>query len=269
MTDPNSSKAEFLSIFNKISHLSKEDILFGAGEEYKSELELLQGFARRKVDENALAQKSQTDPDLVMRMRKVTEIMYFANLRNEMNVANRIANSSDPFGILSSLSYYEAYKSTVATEFEGSNLRPGDRVLFLGSGPLPISLIIFCQLFEIGGLGVEREHRFCELANHVLESLRLTGKIGIQNGDHFSLPPAREFQHLFIALDAEPKTEILNQMERVLPSGMQFSLRVNPATNVISNDIKRQYLSSPHFQMRSQAAPIAPGVNSVVFLVKT
>jgi hypothetical protein len=268
MTDYNSFRTEFLTVFHKISHLTKDDILFGPMEEYEPALESLRKFGQRKVD-NSLVERSQANPDVVRSLKKVTEIMYYSNLRRELEDAKRIINSPDPWQVLENLPYYEPYKSTVCMEHREGGPFSNNRIFFLGSGPLPLSLILFCRLFGVESIGIEREKEFYDISLNVLHKLKLTDKITIIHGDHFSIPFELQFDHLFVALDAEPKIDILKELENHLPTGAKFSIRVNPATNVIANDTKNNYLASAAFRVTSQADAVLPGLNSVIFFIKT
>ncbi len=264
---PRTLKTEFLEIYNKISHLSGDDILFGNIEKYLPYIESLRKLGQRKVS-HSLKERSKKIPKITKSLRKVSEIMYFSNLRREIEDSKRITKDTNSFEAIKKLSYYNEYKSTISTEVKGAGLRKGDKLLFLGSGPLPISLILFSYFFNIDSIGIERERKFCDYSKNLIKKLGMEDRIKIIHGDHFSLPFNEKFEHLIIALDAEPKDEIFNHLQNNLLSGTQFSFRINPATNVLIDDAKVKYLTSLSFTTKlfSEAEP--PGVNSVIFMKK-
>ena len=77
--------------------------------------------------------------DVITRFRS----MYIAKL--EFEHAKSILKSSDPWEALKNFVHLPNYLQLARTEYQGSGLKPGDHVLFLGSGPLPLTLIILCH----------------------------------------------------------------------------------------------------------------------------
>ena len=93
-------------------------------------------------------------------------------------------------------------------ESEGGELSPGNRVVFLGSGPLPLTLISLYTQYHIQGIGIERNAKYADLSRKLLTSLGLKGHIRIMEGNHFDLPLQEKCHLIMIGAEALPKEEI-------------------------------------------------------------
>jgi hypothetical protein len=111
-------------------------------------------------------------------------------------------------------------------ESDGADLKAGDRVVFLGSGPLPLSLIALVRRCGIRGVGIEKDPVNADLSCQVLEALALGGEIEIVSGDHFVLPLSRPCSLIMVGADAVPKEEIFARLAGTLPQGARLSYRV-------------------------------------------
>jgi hypothetical protein len=151
---------------------------------------------------------------------------YTAELEAEQ--AESILNSRDPWKTLTDFTYLPNYIQLARTECLGAGLKPGDTVLFLGSGPLPLTLIVLCHQHGLNGIGIEQYPERAELSRRVLEKLGLTDQIRIIRGNHQTLPlPLAETPELImVAAQAEPKKEIFDHLAGVLPVGTKISYRI-------------------------------------------
>ena len=150
---------------------------------------------------------------------------YTAELEAEQ--ADSILKSKDPWKTFTNFTYLPNYIQLAQTESRGAGLKPGDTVLFLGSGPLPLTLIVLCHQHGLNGIGIEQYPERAELARRVLEKLGLSSQIRIINGNHQTLPlPLAEMPDLImVAAQAEPKKEIFDHLADVLPAGTKISYR--------------------------------------------
>ncbi|MCD4814823.1 MAG: methyltransferase, partial [Methanosarcinales archaeon] len=95
--------------------------------------------------------------------------LYTAKL--EIEHAHLILDSNNPWEILTNFSYLQNYIRLASTEYKGAGLKPDDTVVIIGSGPLPISLIMMCHQYGVRGIGIEQETERAELSRKVLEKL--------------------------------------------------------------------------------------------------
>jgi len=148
---------------------------------------------------------------------------YTAELEAEQ--ANSILKSRDPWNALTNFTYLPNYIQLAQTESMGAGLKPGDTVLFLGSGPLPLTLIVLCHQHGLNGIGIEQYPERVELSRRVLEKLGLSSQIRIIHGNHLMLPLAEVPELIMVAAQAEPKNEIFDHLAGVLPAGTKISYR--------------------------------------------
>jgi hypothetical protein len=133
-------------------------------------------------------------------------------VRLEIEHAKAILESEDPWRTLKDFDYFPNYLQLARTEYEGSVLKGGDCVIFLGSGPLPLSLIVLCDQYGLRGIGIEEEPNRAELSRSVLEKLGLSDQIEIIDENHFRLPLGVSFELIIVAAQAEPKKEIFDHL---------------------------------------------------------
>ncbi len=205
--------------------------------------------------------------------------LYTAKL--EIEHAKLVLASRDPWRTLRNFAYFPNYIQLARTEFQGAGLKPGDRVLFLGSGPLPLSLIVLCARYGLRGVGIERERERAELSRRVLARLGLSGKIEILEGDHFSLPlkerkerernesESERAELVLVAAQAEPKWEIFDHLAAVLPAGTKVSYRVYEKGLRRLLDTFSGYELPEHLEEYLRLRPKPPANNTVVFLTTT
>jgi len=148
---------------------------------------------------------------------------YTAELEAEQ--ANSILKSRDPWNTLTDFTYLPNYIQLARTEYRGAGLKPGNTVLFLGSGPLPLTLIVLCHQHGLNGIGIEQYPERAELSRQALEKLGLSNQIRIINGNHQTLPMEETPDLIMVAAQAEPKKEIFDHLAGVLPAGTKISYR--------------------------------------------
>lgn len=148
-------------------------------------------------------------------------------------------------------------------------LKPENCVLFLGSGPLPLSLITLYHEHGVQGVGIEQNGKRAELSREVISRLGLTQKIRILEGNHFCLPLKTSFDLHMIAVQAEPKKEIFEYVAKILPVGSKVSYRIN------EKGIRKVLEGNTYFELPAavfeeylKVKPKPPVNNTVVFLIK-
>ncbi|HIE31074.1 MAG TPA: methyltransferase, partial [Methanosarcinales archaeon] len=184
----------------------------------------------------------------------------------ETREAESILNSSDPWAALESFTYIPNYIQLARTEYEGARLKAGDSVVFLGSGPLPLSLIVLCRQHGLGGIGVEQEPERAELSRRVLERLELSERIRIIEGNHLMLPMKEMPELIMVAAQAEPKKEIFDHLAELLPAGTKISYRIYEKGLRRILDTFSRYELPERFKECQRVRPTPPVNNTVVFL---
>ena len=218
-------KKQLRSIFEKCRELTGSRVLDDAEDVFFPHTKTLNQMAALDVDDrqvDALIADSSLKPAI----EKIAKLKQIHGLRMERQRAGAIIDSDVPWDMLKGFIYYPNYLGLAEMESDGANLKAGDRVVFLGSGPVPLSLIALVKRRGIQGVGIEKDPVNAELSRRVLEALALGGEIEILQGDHFVLPLSSPCSLIMVGADAIPKEEIFTHLAGALPNGMKLSYRI-------------------------------------------
>ncbi len=262
-----SIKNEFLDIYSALQNLADDEILSGPDDIFRFHFERLQSLIARAVDD-CLVEELLGDREFRIIVKRLSHLKRLNGLRMEIEYAKSIIASSDPWASIKRFPYYLNYLKLARMEYQGANLKPGNQVVFLGSGPMPLTLISFCKQFSIKGVGIEQIPEYVELSRKILEILELTGSISIVQGNHFSLSLKEEYQLVMVGADAYPKDEIFTYLAKKLSIGAKLSYRIYEKG--LRRFIDGRPISDlpPEFQEYTRIRPEPPVNNTSVFLVK-
>ncbi|WP_292372951.1 nicotianamine synthase family protein [Methanosarcina sp. UBA411] len=264
---------EILSLYQEIRALSDGEIL-SCSSDRPEELFL-------KLD-TLITQNLESDVVSILLDKKDLEPIFahinrFRNLytvRLETMYSNEILASQSPWNVLENYPFYKNYLRLIRTEYEGFGLKAGDRIFFLGSGPLPLTLIVFFKYHAVKGTGIEQNPERTRLSIETLDKLGLSKDITIINGSHLSmnpidfLDPDAGSKALIIAAQAEPKREILDHLLKVIPPGCRISYRIyeKGLMRLVNRDF---LLDLPEgYREYKRIKPEPPAYNTVVFVEK-
>ncbi len=225
MLDLQAIKKEFLDIYSAIQHLDEDIILHGPVDTFGHHFDRLNVLAAMDVDDE-MAEELRRDRDLHAVLGKVAHLKRINGLRLEIEAVGTIINSDDPWREVQRFVYYPNYLELARMEYHGAGLGPGDLVVFLGSGPLPLSLISLCRQYGISGIGIEQDPRYAVISEHLLMTLDLDGSIRIIQGNHYALPLADACSLIMVGADARPKDEIFAHLASTLPDHARISYRI-------------------------------------------
>jgi len=190
-------------------------------------------------------------------------------LRMEIKFAQSIIAAPNPWIAVQGFIYYPNYLRLADMEYRGAELKPGDRVAFLGSGPLPLSLICLCKQYGVEGIGIEQVPEYAKLSQKLIEVLELIEYIQIVQENHFSLPLNEECMLVMVASDAGPKDEIFTHLAKTLPNGSRLSYRIYEKGLRRLVDDQAALDPPPAFKEYLRIRPEPPVNNTSVFLIKT
>jgi len=108
--------------------------------------------------------------------------------------------------------YRQRYQSLAAREIRLAGLTPEDRVLFIGSGPLPISAV---EYVARAGCTVDAIDRFAEpveLSSKVIAKLELASRLRVMHSTGEEVP-VDGYDAIIIGVLAEPKSVILDHLD--------------------------------------------------------
>jgi hypothetical protein len=256
-----------------VKDLSDDDLLYGPVENYFLPLQMIKSLSLVSSDFSGIDSDVPTEK-ITTTIACIENLLWMFGLRYEIEAAKTISNNSSPWEALQNFVYYDAYIETTRMEFEGAGLQAGQKIVHIGSGPLPISLILFYKMYGVESIGIEIDPRCYESSKELIGNLGLGENISILLGDHHLLPVNTEVQHYIVGLDARPKAEIFAHLAAFLPRGASVSYRFNK--QAIQNDclatmMDMSYLSYqkfPDFREIAVSYPRPPAINIIAFLLK-
>ncbi|BCO10384.1 methyltransferase [Desulfolithobacter dissulfuricans] len=258
--------SELLDIYDAIRDLSDKEILRAHPGALDPPFRRLDQLAAMEIEDGVLA-KILASPELEQVLLAISRLRNTYGLRLEIEQAHALLASSDPWKTLQEFTFHENYLQLAAMEQQGAGLKSGDRIIFLGSGPLPLSLIFLCSRYDLQGIGIERENFFADLSRQVVAHLGLEDRITIRAGNHFSLPLKEQFQLLMVAAMARPKEEIFRHLARSLPEGSLVAFRLYEKGLRRLLDRNGDVTLPPEFTVYHRIRP-RPPVNNTVVVVR-
>ncbi len=267
MLDAQAIKNEFLDIHSAIRHLDEVAILRGPADSFGRQFERLNVLAAMEIDDG-VAEALRRDRDLRTVIGEVARLKRINGLRLEIEAAETIIGSDDPWRELERFVYYPNYLELARMEFHGAGLAPGERVVFLGSGPLPLSLISLHRRYGIEGVGIEQDPRYAAIADRLLSALGLDGHIRVIRGNHHTLPLAEECGLVMVGADAMPKDEIFTHLAATLPDHARISYRIYEKGLRRLLDTHTTIPLPAGLEEYARVRPEPPVNNTAVFLVR-
>ncbi|QTA89526.1 nicotianamine synthase family protein [Desulfonema magnum] len=281
----NTIKKEFLDIYEGICPLSDDDILKGPDDVFRPYLERLNYLASTEIDDHTAEEMFQ-DQDFQRAIKQISRVKRMNGLRIETACARSVLSGTDPWDQLKQFIYYPNYLGLARMEYQGGELGAGDQVVFLGSGPLPLSLISLYKQYHVRGIGIEQSPEIAELSRDLVRILGLSEHIRIIQGNHFSLPieargerrgargerqgaRGENCQMIMVGADALPKDEIFAHLAESLPAGSKVSYRIyEKGLRRLLDD--QSVFDLPHeFREYARIRPEPPVNNTSVFVVRS
>ncbi len=257
---------ELSTMYSVTKDIEDQEILRGPSNRLKTFFRRLDHLAALDLDDKS-AEEILSAPEFDSAIESIVRFRNLYSLRLETENANAILDSEDPWGALKRFIHFSNYLQLALTEYQGSGLEPGDSIVFIGSGPLPLSLIMLCHQHGLRGIGIEQEPGRAKLSRRVLMQLGLSDKIDIIEGNHFGLH-LNGCKLVMVAAAAEPKKEIFDHLAGMVPAGTKISYRI------YEKGLRRLLETSSFLELPEQfeeylrIRPKPPVNNTVVFLTK-
>ena len=123
--------------------------------------------------------------------------------------------SDDPKAVLDSFHFYDRYIGLIENERQLANFNENKTFVFLGSGPLPLTLIMFRMVTGCKCIGIEQFEEVADLSRKVLKRLELDDGIEIITGNEKTIADL-DYDILMIAAFAEPKDRVFANVWEVV-----------------------------------------------------
>ena len=192
---------------------------------------------------------------------------YYSTFFNihEAHLAEELLKSDNPWKTLESFPLYPRYETLIKTQTEAMYVSRDTKLVFIGSGAVPMSLILMSHLYGVRSVGLDSSFKTVELSKKVIKCLGLEKEIEIIHGDDSSLREL-EWNVVLVAALAEPKAQIFQSIRRILKEPRQAcvifrtyaGMRAVLYEPVQSDDIRG-------FKVVKEISPIGRVNNTTVF----
>ena len=140
-------------------------------------------------------------------LQLIRKFYVYIGARLERENAMKILESDDPKAVLDSFHFYDRYIGLIENEMQLAKFNENKTFVFLGSGPLPLTLIMFNMVTGCKCIGIEQFEEVADLSRKVLKRLGLDEGIEIITGDEKTIADL-DYDILMIAAFAEPKDRV-------------------------------------------------------------
>lgn len=144
-------------------------------------------------------------------LKLIRKFYVYIGARLETENALKILESDDPNKTLDSFHFYDRYIGLINNESQLAKFNKDKTFVFLGSGPLPLTLIMFNKVFGCKCIGIEIQEDVAILSREVLKRLCLDEDIKIVTGDE-KVIETLDYDILMVAALAEPKERIFSNI---------------------------------------------------------
>lgn len=193
-----------------ISALDGTDI-----EEITKILDEIEVIAHDKEIDFDSAKHILDDEKMNKALQLIRKFYVYIGARLERENAMKILESDDPKAVLDSFHFYDRYIGLIENEMQLAKFNEDKTFVFLGSGPLPLTLIMFNMVTGCKCIGIEQFEDVAELSREVLKRLDLDEGIEIITGNEKTLEDL-DYDILMIAAFAEPKARVFRNVWEVV-----------------------------------------------------
>lgn len=127
--------------------------------------------------------------------------------RLETENAKQILQSHDPWSTLESFHFYDRYQGLLKNENQLVKFTPEQKVVFIGGGPLPLTLILLNKIYHARCVSIEILPEVAKLSRQVIKKLGLESQIEVLEGDETALKDI-DYTVVMVAALAEPKERV-------------------------------------------------------------
>jgi hypothetical protein len=144
-------------------------------------------------------------------LKLIRKFYLYIGARLESENAQEIIRSDNPEATLDTFHFYERYEGLLKNESKLAHFHDDKTFVFIGSGPLPLTLILFRKAFGCKCVGIEVQEDVAELSRKVIDKLGLSEGIEIIVGDENKLKEI-DYDIVMVAAFAEPKDRVFSNV---------------------------------------------------------
>ena len=134
---------------------------------------------------------------------------------HEVHLATRLLEASDPLKILESFPLFPRYEALVRNQIELCHIESDSKLVFIGSGPVPSTLILLHRLAGVRSIGIEICQEPVALSKQIIRRLGLEKEIEIVHGNETILRQL-DWNMILVAAMADPKERIFRNLRVIM-----------------------------------------------------
>ena len=183
---------------------------------------------------------------------KIRELSSTGEYELETFWSENILQSNDTRTSISKFPYIKNYEVLVSNEVQAltsCGIHTHHRILFVGSGPLPLSSMIMVEKYGFLVDNVDVDISACEVSRKIVEKLGLSSTVQIINKDILEIKDFSSYDAVFVAAlvgkDGEEKTKIVDHIAQHARKGTHVILRsVTDLGVLLYPEVKFEHLKS-------------------------
>ncbi|NMO18380.1 nicotianamine synthase [Pyxidicoccus fallax] len=190
--------------------------------------------------EKADAARMLADPVLDAIRENLWRVCARGEFELERQWSTRIVEAEDAWTELKRFPYYGNYEKLARLEaaaLQGAASRPLERVLFVGSGPLPLTSILLAKHHGMRVDNVEMDERAFHVSRHLTERLGMTHQLSYRHADVMSCSDLGDYDCVFLAalvgMNPREKTELLRHLGACMRPGALLLARSSARLRVL------------------------------------
>lgn len=231
---------------------------------------------------SALVSVVQTDKTVIDYLDKnlifkINEACSKAEFELEMYWSNRICKSIQPTMELEKFPYFKNYLDLTRLEYALFNSclhhNKKHRLLFVGGGPLPMTLIILFKLKKIKSTILEFDPIAVKKSKQLLKKIGLDKKIKVIEMDALKYSQYSKFNLIYFAAlvgkDDKSKMKILNNIHNQIDNKTHLLLRGSWGNRkILYNNLSMNDINDAGFKIITETHPHNDIINSIYLLKK-
>lgn len=201
-----------LNFYEAVKDLCLQDLEGFSLEELFQRYQLLDEIAHLPIGER-LAGMILQDAEISQHLPTIRAYYKAFLIVAEKKLAEGILKADDPWGELEAFQLLPRYEALVDAYLKEVRLRRDETMAFLGSGPVPFTLLLGAR-YGIKGIGIDVDPEAVRTSRAVVERLGLQQMVRIVQGDE-GLLEELSWDALVVAALAEPKERIFRKLREL------------------------------------------------------
>ena len=207
-------KSHILDFYHKIKGYTPESLSLLSPEELYLLYQDLDYVSHLEVSDH-LAYQILEDPDV--RQALPTSRSYYSAFfgHHEIHLAEELLRDEKPWSVLRDFPLCPRYRELIENQIRATSLSPDETLVFVGCGPLPVTLILLSRLYGFRSIGLDTNPQAVSVATKCIGRLGLEREVSIVEGDESALRDL-EWDSVLVAALAEPKPRIFRTLLSIL-----------------------------------------------------